>query len=115
MNDPQLEGKGPFWIAMIGLAIFVILTLLLFIAVAPAISSWILTKEAGDLLIGKFQVVVGLPAAAVAAFVIVTFLQQTAGPIEFEGFGFKFRGAAGQVVLWIICFLVIVVAIKWLW
>jgi hypothetical protein len=59
--------------------------------------------------------VIGIQAAAVTAFVIVVFLQQTAGPVEFNALGFKFKGAAGQVVMWVICFLAIAGAIKLLW
>jgi hypothetical protein len=39
-----------------------------------------------------------LPIGATLAFVIVSFLRQIDGPIEFERLGFKFKGAAGQVV-----------------
>jgi hypothetical protein len=109
------ETKGATWLALAGLAVIAVPTVLLVITFGRELGTWIWTEEAGDILIGKFQVVVGLPAAAIAAFVVVAFLRQTAGPIEFEGFGFKFRGAAGQVILWLICFLAIAAAIKWLW
>lgn len=59
--------------------------------------------------------VLGLPTAALAALCIVLFLESKSGRIEFEGFGFKFRGASGEIILWIICFLAIVAAIKALW
>jgi hypothetical protein len=111
------HSRAAVWIAAIGVAVFLAPVLLLLIAFREDAAEWLWTKEAGDVLIGKFQVVVGLPAAAVAAFVIVVFLRQTAGPIEFEGLILvsNFVGAAGQVVLWALCFLVIVFAIKWLW
>jgi len=60
-------------------------------------------------------VVLGLPLAALAALCIVLFLEAKSGLIEFEGFGFKFRGASGEIILWVICFLAIVAAIKTLW
>jgi hypothetical protein len=62
-----------------------------------------------------FSTVVGLPFAATFAFVIVQFLSQTKGPVEFEGLSFKFKGAAGQVVMWVLCFLAMVLGIKVLW
>jgi hypothetical protein len=62
-----------------------------------------------------FAGIIGLPGAAAVAFVIVVFLRQTEGPIEFEGLGFKFKGAAGQVVMWVLCFLAISGAIKLVW
>jgi hypothetical protein len=42
-------------------------------------------------------------------------LRSTEGPMEFEGLGFKFKGAAGPVVLWAMCFIVIVLGIRVLW
>jgi uncharacterized membrane protein len=62
-----------------------------------------------------FAALVGLPAAALAALCLVLVLEVKSGPIEFEGFGFKFRGASGEVILWVICFLAIATAIKLLW
>ncbi|MBY5397967.1 hypothetical protein HFN01_24445 [Rhizobium leguminosarum] len=68
-----------------------------------------------EVLRDHFAAIIGLPGAAAAAFTIVVLLRQTEGPIEFEGLGFKFKGAAGQVVLWIASFLAIAAAIKWTW
>ena len=62
-----------------------------------------------------FAAIIGLPGAAAAAFVLVVFLRQTEGPIEFEGLGFKLKGAAGQILMWVICFLALAGAIKLLW
>jgi hypothetical protein len=62
-----------------------------------------------------FPAVVGLPASALAALSLVLFLENRSGPIEFEAVGFKFKGASGPAVLWAMCFLVIVFAIKLLW
>lgn len=59
--------------------------------------------------------VLGLPTGALAALCIVLFLEAKAGRIEFEGFGLKFRGASGEIILWVICFVAIVTAIKLLW
>lgn len=62
-----------------------------------------------------FAAVVGLPLAALLAAFIVVALRHTAGPIKFEGLGFKFEGGAGQVILWVICFLAIALGIRVLW
>jgi hypothetical protein len=59
--------------------------------------------------------VVGVPGAIIAAFVLVNVLEQVSGPIEFEGLGFKFKGASGTVVLWVLVFLSIISGIKILW
>lgn len=63
----------------------------------------------------NFAAMVGLPVAAVFAVFLVVVLQQTSGPVKFEGLGFKFEGTSGQVVLWIMCFLAMTGAIKLLW
>jgi hypothetical protein len=62
-----------------------------------------------------FPATIGLPSAGIASLCIVVALENTSGPIEFEGFGLKFKGASGPIVLWVICFLAIAGAIKWLW
>ena len=63
-----------------------------------------------------FAAIIGLPMSAAGAFIVVVFLRQgVAGPIEFEGMGFKFKGPSGAVVLWLMCFLGIVIGIKVLW
>jgi hypothetical protein len=67
------------------------------------------------ILTQHFQAIVGLPAAAAASLVIVFIFSQTGRPIEFEALTIKFKGAAGPVVLWILCFLSIAAAIKILW
>ena len=53
--------------------------------------------------------------AALSAFCLVVVLQATAGNIEFEALGFRFRGAAGPIVLWVLAFVVFVLAIRLLW
>ena len=72
-------------------------------------------REWQSILHDHFAAVVGLPLAAIAAFVLVIFLRQAEGPVEFEGLGLKLKGAAGQVVLWILCFLAMAAAIKFCW
>jgi hypothetical protein len=59
-----------------------------------------------------FHVIIGLPVAAAGALMIVIFLRTTEGRIKFEAFGFKFEGASGPIVLWILVFLAIVAGIK---
>ena len=62
-----------------------------------------------------FAATIGLPFAALASLSLVLILEFRAGKIEFEGFGFKFRGASGPIILWVISFLAIATAIKLLW
>jgi hypothetical protein len=71
----------------------------------------------GDQQIVKehFPVVMGLPLAAALSFLIVILLPQAYGKIEFKIVGMSIKGAAGPVVLWVLCFLVIAAAVKLLW
>ena len=62
-----------------------------------------------------FAALVGIPMSALIAMCVVVLLRFSAGPIEFEGLSFKFRGAAGQVVFWIFCFLALVSGLELLW
>lgn len=66
-------------------------------------------------LVDHFIAVFGLPAAAAAAFIIVTLFRQGEEPIKIKGLGFEIQGAAGPVVLWVMCFLAICGGIKLLW
>jgi hypothetical protein len=68
-----------------------------------------------DIASQHFAATVGLPMGAVAALFIVLVLRATSGPLEFEAIGLKFKGASGPIVLWLMCFLGIAAAIKWLW
>ncbi|OYW71457.1 MAG: hypothetical protein B7Z37_27710 [Verrucomicrobia bacterium 12-59-8] len=67
------------------------------------------------LTLSNYAAMVGTPMSAVTAFSIVSLLKATSGPIEFEALGFKFRGASGPIVLWVLCFLSIVLAFRLLW
>jgi hypothetical protein len=62
-----------------------------------------------------YAALIATPSAAALAFVIVTLLKVTSGPIEFEAFGVKFHGASGPIVFWILCFGAGVAAIYLLW
>jgi hypothetical protein len=73
-------------------------------------NSWLL-----DLIQKHFAALMCVPMAALMSMCVVILLRYTAGPIEFSVPGFEFKGASGQVVLWVVCFLAIVTAIKLLW
>nr|WP_320014442.1 hypothetical protein [uncultured Desulfobacter sp.] len=68
-----------------------------------------------DVIQQHFAATVGLPLAAVGAFLLVQVLQISAGQIEFEAFGLKLKGASGPVVLWVVSFLAIAAGIRLLW
>lgn len=99
----------------------ILLLLLAVGAFGTLVTLWVsfidLTKEQYiKLVVGHFPAVVGLPMAAIAALVLVTYLQQRSGEgIKFKGLGFEFEGPSGQVVLWLVCFLAMAITIKAVW
>jgi hypothetical protein len=63
-----------------------------------------------------FAATIGVPLSAITAFCIVLLLKVVnTGPVELEALGFKFHGAAGPVVLWIFCFLAVILGVYLLW
>jgi hypothetical protein len=63
----------------------------------------------------QYAATLGVPMSAVAALCIVLLLETAAGPIEIETPWLKFRGAAAPVIFWLFCFLVLTLALSWLW
>ena len=68
-----------------------------------------------DLVVRNFPAIIGLPFAFLAAFIVVALFRQTDGEIEFTAIGIHLKGAAGPIVLWIVCFLSISDSISLLW
>jgi hypothetical protein len=93
--------------------VFVLLVLAFGLGASVA---WILVDWNAPYLVSKidtdFHAVIGLPAAAAGALMLVIFLRTTEGNIEFEAFGLKFKGASGPIILWVVVFLAIVTGIK---
>lgn len=62
-----------------------------------------------------YAAVVGLPAAAAGAFVMVTLFRQVSGTITMTFPGLKLEGASGPILLWVVCFIAMALAIKMIW
>ena len=62
-----------------------------------------------------YAATIAVPLSGVSALCVVLALKATTGPIEFEAFGFKFRGASGPLVFWLICFIAMIWAVWLLW
>jgi hypothetical protein len=72
--------------------------------------SWFLT------IIDKhFPATIGLPLSAVSSLCVVLALRAATGPIEFEALGFKFQGASGPLVFWLLSFIAMIHALWLLW
>jgi hypothetical protein len=107
-ETPNGHGAA-FWFALFG-ALCTVGVYLYFLFVAASGFPY-----ANEILKDHYAAIIGLPASAAVSFILVVFLRQTDGPIEFEGLGFKFKGASGQVVMWVLCFLAFAGAIKLCW
>lgn len=109
-EDPHFE-RIRRWITL-GIALFAVLGFL-----ALFLGLWLnrLDPELTTLVRTNFPTIIGLPFAAIAAFIVVAVFRQNEAPLEFEVVGFKLKGAAGELVLWIACFLAIVASIRLLW
>jgi hypothetical protein len=59
--------------------------------------------------------IAGLPFSFIAAFTVVALFRQSETPLDFSGFGLTMKGAAGEIVLWVICYLAISGSLAWLW
>jgi len=107
---PSIVRRVVFVLAVAGLS------LLAFFLIAGTIFAT-LNKDAVyySILIKHYPATIGLPISALAALVLVFVLEYAQGPIEFQGLGFKFKGAAGPLVFWIACFLAINLSISTLW
>lgn len=74
-------------------------------------NSWLL-----DMIKNHFAALMCVPMAALMAMCVVILLRYAAGPIKIKmPAGLELEGAAGPVVLWVVCFLAIVSAIKLVW
>jgi hypothetical protein len=63
----------------------------------------------------NFVAVVWVPVAYVAALGLISIFADSESPSEFQGFGFRLRGAAADTMLWILCFAIILFAIGIFW
>ena len=95
------------------LAVSAILFLLTITSImfAMTLTREILAKVAVDHFAGLF----GPPMCVLVALVAVIVLRVTHGPMEFEAMGFKFKGASGPVVLYILTYLASVAGMVALW
>jgi hypothetical protein len=112
-SDARLR-KFASWAAVLGamamVSYFAIFMMIQTLKPGNPESSWIINQFRQN-----FAATLAVPLSAVASFCIVTLLRVTTGPIEVEAQGIKFSGAAGPIIFWILCFIVIVLGVKILW
>jgi ABC-type uncharacterized transport system fused permease/ATPase subunit len=68
-----------------------------------------------EIMYQHLAMVAGIPGAIITAFVLVSVLEQVSGQIKFEGLGFRFEGASGPIIMWVVVFCALVGGIKLLW
>jgi hypothetical protein len=77
----------------------------------PPSNGWL-----NKLIQDHYPAMIGIPLMSLTAICIVMCFQVAiGGPIEFEALGFKFRGASGPVLMWVLCFLALTLALRVLW
>ena len=67
-----------------------------------------------DPLHPSFLPIVFVCFSVVTEFIVVLTINFVVGEIKFKAPGFEFEGASGPIVLWIVCFLAIVLSLTWL-
>ena len=90
------------------------LALAIIVIVAYAILTLFFHEEEVVMPEGHFSAVVALPMAAALTLILVT-LMPSYGATELEVLGIKLKGWWAQSLLWPICFLAIVAAIRLVW
>jgi hypothetical protein len=110
MSEPSNQ---PFATAprLIGLAILVVFVVALIVLLVFEWNS----VDVRSMVMAHFTVIVGLPAAGIFSFLVVSTFETTSGNIQFKALGVEFKGAAGPILMWVICLLAIVLSIRLLW
>ena len=109
VQDPEMP---PRWVRV---SVIVALTIALLGAPLLVVA---LTYVSGDLTrlrVEHSPAMIGVPWAGGAAFIVVLVLRSSFGRVEFNVLGFEFKGGSGPIVMWVLCFLAEVAAIKVLW
>ncbi len=96
------------WVAVVGIALFTA-TFLYGCVQLARLGYW------DSAIQHHFVAAIGLPAASLASLGIVIVLRTVAGPIQLRALGFEFSGAAGPIVMWVMCFLSMAIALKMMW
>ncbi len=98
------------WIAIIGTTLFVVGFFAFLLLTVWRAEDWIL-----QIIKDHFAAIFITPLACIGALCVVLILRYTSGPIEFEAWGFKFKGSSVPVIFWILSFLAIIWSTKLLW
>jgi hypothetical protein len=109
-HNPSRVSWLSLWLSIAGVCVLAAFAVFSLIWHAQQNPQWLISNFEQH-----FAATVGLPLAMVAALVVVTLFRHQSGPIEFEFVGFKLRGSAGPIIMWVLVFLAMALAIKMLW
>ncbi|HHJ40531.1 MAG: hypothetical protein AXA67_10350 [Methylothermaceae bacteria B42] len=79
---------------------------------------WLKNQDNLDILNSNLASNLGIPCSAIAAFGLVATLylafpaQEKAQTLSIKAFNLEFTGPAGPILLWVVCFLAFVAALK---
>ncbi|MCJ9728947.1 hypothetical protein [Bradyrhizobium sp. PRIMUS42] len=108
MADMDWYQTVAFWAAVVVIALGFLAAFAVWIANFR--SDWQI-----QILREHYAAIVGLPAAAAGAFVMVTLFRQVSGKIIITLPGLKLEEASGPIILWVVCFIAMALAIKMIW
>ena len=107
LSDMDIETRTKFlmrWIIVVLAGIFCFASIILISNIAYE------ANVINDVVKDHYFAVIGIAFATITSVFLVIVFNEAIGPIEIEAFGLKFRGAAGPLILWILCFLALVTA-----
>jgi hypothetical protein len=110
-SHSQIMRNG--WVSM-RIAAFAIIAVVVVVLLVFIHAVWN-DPGANEIVALHVRVIIGLPVAGLFLLVIIALFRSTEGTIKFEALGFKFEGASGPIVMWVICFLAISGSIRLLW
>jgi hypothetical protein len=105
-NAPFITDRG------LGVTLIVILAALVLVMIILLVANKELRALVMHEAVTHFPGAVGLPLSAMLALALVLVLQQVAGDIELKAFGIEFKGAAGPILMWILCFMAAATGLK---
>lgn len=116
MNDAQTQSASDarvkFYRVVMYVGLFVLAAPLVFIGYVFSVDA---STEFFNFVKKNYACFFGVPLAAFFSFYLVVALEATRGDIEVEFASFKFKGASGPLVFWLLIFLATTGAMKLFW
>ncbi|MEK0338575.1 MAG: hypothetical protein QQN41_14195, partial [Nitrosopumilus sp.] len=98
------------WILLLGAILFIVIWFGFILISIVTKQNWIMS-----IITNHMTVMLSLPIAGVTSLIIVLFLGTVSGEIKFKILGMDFKGASGPIVMWVLCYLAIILSLKLMW